>query len=279
MLQTVGNNMSTELTKPTKSFSLNPASLKEAIELSELMAKSDLVPKDYKGKAGNILVAVQMGAEIGLPAMQSIQNIAVINGKPSIYGDLGKALLLSAGIDIDEDDVDIVKKNSKARCKISRPGRTPCERTFSLEDAQKAGLWNKEGPWKTYPYRQMMWRAFWFAARDGAADILKGLGGAEELMDFPARDMGGAEVVERAPLAEGDTGQTVEPEPKQPAQKPPYPADQFKAKLAEWKKLVVEGGKKPETIISTIGSKYTLTNEQHNTITNIATLKIEGEQK
>src|SRR5688500_16008137 len=111
MVQKVECNMSTELQKATKTFSLNPASLKEAIELSELMAKSDLVPKDYKGKPGNILVAVQMGAEIGLPAMQSIQNIAVINGKPSIYGDLGKALLLAAGCDIDEDDIEIIKKN------------------------------------------------------------------------------------------------------------------------------------------------------------------------
>lgn len=64
------------------------------------------------------------------------------------------------------------------------------ERTFSMEDARTAGLWGKEGPWKTYPYRQMAWRAFWFAARDAAADLLKGLDGVEALVDIaPERDI------------------------------------------------------------------------------------------
>lgn len=264
--------MSTEIQKVTKSFSLNPASLKEAIELSELMAKSDLVPKDYKGKPGNILVAVQMGAEIGLPAMQSIQNIAVINGKPSIYGDLGKALLLAAGCDIDEDDIEKIKKNGKARCKITRPGRTPVERTYSIENAKTAKLWGKEGPWTTNPERQMAWRAFWFAARDAAADFLKGLGGAEELMDIPAKDMGGAEVVDRTPLAEGETGQQVEPEKKK-LEKPPYPADKFTESLPKWKELVKSGKQTPKAILAKVESAYTLSNDQHSQISTL------GEQK
>lgn len=196
--------MATAKTAKTElqTFSLNPTSMQEAIQFADIMAKSDMVPKAFKGNPGNVLVAVQMGAELGMPAMQSIQNIAVINGKPGIFGDLGKALLLAAGCDIDEDDTEVIKANKTARCKISRKGRTPVERTFSIEDAQKAGLWNKDGPWKTYPYRQMAWRAFWFAARDAAADILKGMTGAEELQDRPI-DMGDAVVIDN------ESGQTV----------------------------------------------------------------------
>lgn len=185
-----------------QTFSLNPKSFEEALKFSELMAQSDMVPKDYKNKPGNVLVAVQMGAEIGLPAMQAIQNIAVINGRPGIYGDVGKALLLAAGIDIDEDDIEIVEKNQKARCKISRPGRTPVERTYSVQNAKDAKLWGKQGPWTTDKWRQMAWRAFWFAARDAAADILKGLAGAEELTDSPI-NMGDAVVIDN------ETQQTV----------------------------------------------------------------------
>jgi hypothetical protein len=170
-------------------FSLVPKDLTEAMKLAELIANSDLAPKDFKGKTGNVLIAVQMGAEVGLSPMAAIQSIAVINGKPSLYGDVGKAILLSNGFVIEEWDTEKIKQAGYARCRITRPGHPPCERTFSIEDARTAGLWEKSGPWSTYPERQMAWRAFWFAARDIGSDVLKGLSGAEEVADLPPKDI------------------------------------------------------------------------------------------
>lgn len=180
-------------------FSLTPTTLKEAMDLAKLVADSDLAPPQYKGKPGNVLIAVQMGAEIGLTPMAAIQTIAVINNRPSLYGDAGKAILLSHGCIIEEHSADQVRASGMGRCKITRPGRPPVERTFSRDDAKQAGLLNKDGPWKLYPERMLAWRAFWFAARDAAADLLKGLHGAEEVRDVPPeRDMGAADVVEVA---------------------------------------------------------------------------------
>lgn len=176
--------MSNEIVTQRAQFTLAPQNLTEAMEFAKMMADSDLVPKAFKGKPGDVLIAVQMGGEVGLQPMASIQNIAVINGKPGIYGDAGKAILLANGCIIEENDIEIIKKSGRAKCKITRPGRPPVERTYSIENAKTAGLWNKEGPWRTNPERQMAWRAFWFAARDAAADLLKGLGGAEELADY-----------------------------------------------------------------------------------------------
>lgn len=186
-----------------QAFSLAPQNLTEAMKFADMMAASELVPKAFKGKPGDVLLAVQMGAEVGLAPMAAIQNIAVINGKPGIYGDAGKAILLAAGVIIEEDDIEAIKKNGMARCRITRQGRPPVERTFSIENAKVAGLLNKDGPWKNYPERQMAWRAFWFAARDAAADLLKGLGGAEELVDIEPREINpmrpsGAAVAEAA---------------------------------------------------------------------------------
>lgn len=164
---------------------LMPKTLTEAVTFSKLLAESDMVPKAFIGKPANVLVAVQWGMELGLHPLQAMQNIAVINGKPGLYGDAGKAILLAAGCEIDEDDMEVSKANARARCKITRPGKKPVERTFSVEDAKTAGLWNKEGPWRTYPWRQLAWRAFWFAARDAASDLLRGMAGAEEIIDTP----------------------------------------------------------------------------------------------
>lgn len=180
-------------------FSLTPTTLKEAMDLAKLVADSDLAPPNYRNKPGNVLIAVQMGAEIGLSPMAAIQTIAVINNRPSLYGDAGKAILLSHGCIIEENSAEQVRTSGMGRCKITRPGRPPVERTFSRDDAKQAGLLSKDGPWKQYPERMLAWRAFWFAARDGAADLLKGLHGAEEARDIPSeRDMGAADVVPEA---------------------------------------------------------------------------------
>jgi hypothetical protein len=168
-----------------KSFSMVPQTLADAMQLAKMIAESDLAPKDYKGKPGNVLIAMQMGAEIGIPALQAIQNIAVINGRPSIYGDLGKAMLLAGGCRIEERDMKEIKVTGEGWCKITRPdGSEPTIRTFSIENAKEAGLWGKAGPWTSTPYRMLAWRAFWFSARDAAADMLKGLSGAEEVRDY-----------------------------------------------------------------------------------------------
>lgn len=178
----------------TQQFDLSPQTFEQALTFAKYLAESEMVPKGFRGRPGDCLIAMQWGFEVGLKALQALQSIAVINGKPGLYGDAGKAILLAAGCAIEEDDTEAVKKNGRGRCKITRPGRPPVERTFSVDDAKTAKLWGKDGPWTQYPYRQMAWRAFWFAARDSSSDLLRGLPGIEEVIDTP-RDMGPAEVV------------------------------------------------------------------------------------
>ena len=78
--------MSNVLALQKPSFSLTPSSLAEAMEFAGMMSKSSIVPKDYQNNPGNILVAIQWGMEIGLQPLQSMQSIAVINGRPSEKG-------------------------------------------------------------------------------------------------------------------------------------------------------------------------------------------------
>ncbi|WPX99502.1 hypothetical protein Megpolyxen_01393 [Candidatus Megaera polyxenophila] len=170
-----------------KTTLLTPSNLKEAMEYATIIANSAMVPKTYQGKAGDILVAVQMGAELGLKPIQALQNIAVINGKPSVYGDALLALVQahSSFEDIKEwyDD-----KTNTAFCTVKRKNQTEHTVSFSIEDAKKAGLWGKSGPWTQYPKRMMQMRARGFALRDKFADALGGLITVEEAQDYQVVD-------------------------------------------------------------------------------------------
>jgi len=163
-------------------FSLTPKTFQEAMKYAELIASSDLAPKDYKGKPGNVMVALQMGAEIGLKPLQALQNIAVINGRPCVWGD---AMLAIVRAHPDFEDINEYDDNGIAVCTIKRKNQSPVKRTFSSADAKTAGLLNKQGPWTQYPARMRQMRARAFALRDAFPDALKGLSSAEEAQDQP----------------------------------------------------------------------------------------------
>lgn len=167
-----------------------PTTLAEAMQFSEMLARSQMVPKAYQGKPEDVLVAIQWGRELGLAPLQALQNIACINGKPSVYGDAAMALVQASPVceDIEEYFEGEGTPNPVAVCVAQRKGRKPVKATFSLEDAKRAGLWGKTGPWSAYPKRMMQMRARGFALRDAFPDVLKGLITAEEAQDFPDQD-------------------------------------------------------------------------------------------
>lgn len=175
-----------EIKTPPQSFSLAPRNLEEAFQLAEMLAASDMVPKDFKGKPGNVMIAMQWGMEVGLKPLQALQNIAVINGRPSMWGDAVLALVraspLCEYVLEDEDG------SGTAICRAKRRGEQEQTRTFSNADAKTAGLLNKAGPWTTSPKRMKQMRARSFALRDVFTDVLKGMDIAEVLMDLPPLD-------------------------------------------------------------------------------------------
>lgn len=166
--------------------SLAPSNITEAVEFSERLAASSLVPANFKGKPADVLVAMQWGYELGLSPLQALQNIAVINGKPSVYGDTLLALVQGHPEYAGHKEW---LEGEVAHCLIQRrKGQAiiDTERTFSVTDAKRANLWGKGGPWQQYPQRMLQMRARGFALRDAFADALRGFITVEEAQDYPS---------------------------------------------------------------------------------------------
>ncbi len=232
----------------TTGFSLTPQSLDEAMKMADLMAQSEMVPKDYQGKPANVLVAVQMGAELGLKPVQALQNIAVVNGRPSVWGDGLRALIMSAPDLISIDD-GFDSGSMTAKCTIQRNingNAVTFTGEFSQEDAVNAGLWGRN-TWKSYPKKMLEWRAFGFAARKAYADRLRGIQLAEESQDIqPIK----AEEKEINPV-------------KEPAS---YSQADFDKNFPKWEAAIESGRNTPDRIISMVESKGQMTEEMKSKI-------------
>jgi hypothetical protein len=163
-------------------------SLEDAFRFAKAIVSSGFAPRGME-KPESVLVALQWGAELGLTPMAALSNIAVVNGRPSLFGDAALALVRSSGQleSYSEEEVGERGKDSFGyKITAKRRGFDPQSETFTTADAKTAKLWGKTGPWTDYPARMLKFRARGFLLRDVFGDVLKGLRTMEEARDIPA---------------------------------------------------------------------------------------------
>ena len=196
------------LTSGAKVRAIVPTTIEEAARLADGIFQSGMAPASYEcdrdGKSGRnmtmvdekktkarLLIGILKAMEVGFAPITGISNIYIVNNRPTIYGDGIPALLYGSGkvLSIQEwEDGSYPDADYRWTCKITRADSPdPIERSFSMADAKRAGHIGKSGPWSQYPTRMLQMRARGLAARDGAADILCGLGIYEEVIDIPQR--------------------------------------------------------------------------------------------
>jgi hypothetical protein len=232
--------------QPRQQLDFGPQTFDQALIFCDYLADSEMVPKDFRGKPGNCLIAIQWGAELGLKPLQAIQNIAIINGRPSLWGDAVLALVRSSPL------CEYVKESDDghtATCRAKRRGEDEVVGTFSIDDARTAGLFGKAGTWTQYPARMRKMRARAFALRDAFTDVIKGMAIAEEIMD-----------IQPGAAAEAQRTVAVRTEPVD------YSADDFEKNLPTWLRVIAEGKRSADDIIAMAETKGRLTEDQKSKI-------------
>jgi hypothetical protein len=169
-----------------------PRTIEEVHRLATMVIHAGLAPSGIK-TVPQVMMIIMAGLELGMPPMQALQSICLINGKTALYGDGMLAVVRKSGLLQDIKELLSISGDGPtevliATCRVKRDGKW-IKRTFSKQDAQVAGLWGKRGrdgqptPWVTYPRRMLQMRARAFALRDGFADVLRGMASAEEQAD------------------------------------------------------------------------------------------------
>lgn len=150
--------------------------------LAQKVVGTAFCPTRFK-RAEDVFVAMLYGRGVGLNALMSIHTIAVINGRPSVFGDGLSAVVLAHPEYDGKTEVMIGEPGTDSRgwkCTVRRRGVGEATAEFTVRNAKTAGLWGKDGPWRTHPDRMLQWRARHFACRDLFADALMGLVSADE---------------------------------------------------------------------------------------------------
>ena len=157
-----------------------PATFNNRYQMSKILVQSGLMPKNMD-TAEKVCVALQYGFELGLSPMVSVNNISVVNGKPTLGADIMHAIVRHAkeygGVEwVCQDD-------KRAECIVHRINanyKEDVRGVFTMEMAQKAGL-DKKDNWKNYPARMLKHRALSYALRDAFPDVLAGIYSPDEI--------------------------------------------------------------------------------------------------
>ena len=214
-----------------------PRTMEELKYVAGLVIKAQLAPDSYKGDPSKIALGIMKGMEVGLAPLTALSVIAIINNRPTIWGDGAIALAQGSGT-LDRLEESEIGTRPAEGAEVSKFGddygvevrayrkgqSSPYIGRFTVGDAKRAKLWMNpsKAPWMLYPKRMLRQRAIGFALRNGFADCLAGMMIREEVEDFPAPPA----KIETSFLDDTPPaidGATEEPAPDRASQ-PPYPA-------------------------------------------------------
>lgn len=206
------------------------------------LASSDIIPAHYRGKPGNVIVAMELADRMGMSPLMVMQQSYVLEGKLSFSSQLAIALANKSEKFIGGVRFRYEGQGDARRCtahaKLREDGET-VERSLTLADAKAAG-WRSKA-WQQAPDQMLAYRAAAYLVRLYAPEATLGIPTVEELRDLEP------EPVALPPAAETVTnlldeakaivsGKPAEPEPIDVQEEPaPYdgePAEEPKGREA-----------------------------------------------
>lgn len=184
--QTPDNLPAVQAIHPDRRALMNPDTdswvviVQQVATLAAQIAETTFVPKGLRGSPPSTAAAILYGREVGLAPMTSLSGIYVADGKPAMYAEQMRAMILAAGHEID------ILTYTAAKC-VMRGKRKGSDRwspevEWNLDHARQAGLINKEN-WRKDPRSMLFARCTTALGKMWFPDVLHGMRSAEELQD------------------------------------------------------------------------------------------------
>lgn len=163
---------------------------KLAYQMAQGLAQSTLVPQTFQNNPANCLIALEQSNRLGISPMAVMQNLYIVQGKPSFSSSFVIGLINASGkydmeLQFDEEEKD--GKPYACTCWTTLDGRKVNGIKITMDMADKEGWSKKNGSkWVTMPQVMLRYRAASFFARMNCPELSIGLYTKEELDDFSA---------------------------------------------------------------------------------------------
>jgi hypothetical protein len=164
-------------------------SLNAEVRLAKALSVSALVPKRYQGNVADCMIAIGMAKRMQCEPLMVMQNLDVIQGKPSFSSTFLIALINSSGIITGPLAFDLKGQGDTLECTAfgtcSKTGAILKSPKVTMQMAIAEGWAQKPGSkWKNMPELMIMYRSATFFSRLFASQITSGMHSLDELEDL-----------------------------------------------------------------------------------------------
>ena len=159
-----------------------------AYQMAKGLSQSTLVPQQFQNNPANCLIALEQSNRLNISPMAVMQNLYIVQGKPSFSSSFIIGLINASGkydmeLQFDEEEKD--GKPYACTCWTEKDGRKVTGIKITMDMAEKEGWSKKNGSkWVTIPQVMLRYRAASFFARMNCPELSIGLYSKEELDDF-----------------------------------------------------------------------------------------------
>ena len=155
------------------------ADFSRAYKLAQVISTADIIPDNYKNKAADCAIAIDMADRMGVSPMMVMQNLYVVKGKPSWSGQACKALIEGCG-KFKPGSIRPVyfgdKGTDSRGCYLSARWADTGDKVegpeVTLKMARAEGWISKNPKWTNMPELMLAYRASTFFARVYCPEVL-----------------------------------------------------------------------------------------------------------
>lgn len=165
-------------------------SFNTALRMSQCLASSTVVPREYQNNVGNCMIAIEMASRINTSPMMVMQNLYIVNGRPAWSSQWIIAMINSSRRYKTELQFEFgkAKEDGGLSCRAwaeDWSGHKVYGPKITMAMANQEGWTSKNGSkWKTMPDVMIQYRAASFFGRMNCPDMIMGIYSSDEVLDM-----------------------------------------------------------------------------------------------
>ena len=158
-----------------------------ATQMAKALSSSTIVPQTFQRNDANCLIAISQAHKFNIDPLMVMQNLYVIQGKPTWKSSFLIAMINNSGkydMELQFEEAEKGGKPYSCQCWTTKDGRRVDGITVTMDMADAEGWTKKNGTkWKTLPQLMLRYRAASFFANLNCPEITSGLYTKEEMLD------------------------------------------------------------------------------------------------